>query len=141
MSAISFSSTRPASTSWTGRSLSALVVLFMVFDTVLHLTKPAAVVQAFAQLQVPEHLSVWIGLLELACTILYAIPRTSVIGAVLLTGYLGGATAIQVRAGAAIFPTLFPSIVGALLWAGLLLRHEGLRTIVGSRPPAADDRL
>src|SRR5690242_7360798 len=98
MSAISITAARPASRSWTGRAFSTLVVLFMLFDSALHLAKPAIVAQAFAQLQVPEHLSVGIGLLELACTILYVIPRTSLLGAVLLTGYLGGATAIQVRA-------------------------------------------
>jgi DoxX-like family len=120
----------PAGRSWTGRTFSVLVTLFMLFDTVIHLTKPAVVAQAFAQLQVPMGLSVGLGVIELVCTVLYAIPRTSVIGAVLLTGYLGGATAIQLRADGGVFPIIFPSIVGVLLWAGLLLRNESLRAFV-----------
>jgi len=120
----------PAGRSWTGRTFSVLVTLFMLFDTVIHLAKPAAVAQAFAQLQVPLGLSVGLGVIELVCTVLYAIPRTSVIGAVLLTGYLGGATAIQLRADGGLFPIIFPSIVGVLLWGGLLLRNESFREIV-----------
>ena len=120
----------PAGRSWTGRTFSVLVTLFMLFDTVIHLAKPAPVAQAFAQLQVPLGLSVGLGVIELVCTVLYAIPRTSVIGAVLLTGYLGGATAIQLRADGGVFPIIFPSIVGVLLWSGLLLRNELLREFV-----------
>jgi DoxX-like family len=120
----------PAGRSWTGRTFSVLVTLFMLFDTVIHLTKPAVVAQAFAQLQVPMGLSVGLGVIELVCTVLYAIPRTSVIGAVLLTGYLGGATAIQLRADGGLFPIIFPSIVGVLLWGGLLLRNESFREFV-----------
>ena len=120
----------PAGRSWTGRTFSVLVTLFMLFDTVIHLAKPAPVAQAFAQLQVPLGLSVGLGVIELVCTVLYAIPRTSVIGAVLLTGYLGGATAIQLRAGGGVFPIIFPSIVGVLLWGGLLLRNESFRELV-----------
>ena len=116
--------------SWTGRTFSTLVAVFMSFDTVAHLAKPAPVIEAFVRLQVPEGLSVPIGVIGLVCTVLYAIPRTSVIGAVLLTGYLGGATAIQVRAGSSAFETLFPSIVGVLLWSGLLLRNDALRALV-----------
>ena len=132
MSSATLAASRPATKSWTGRALSALAIMFMLFDSVIHLTVPAPVVQAFANLQVPERLSVGIGFLELACTILYAIPRTSFLGAVLLTGYLGGATAIQVRAGAEAFPIVFPTIVGALVWGGLVLRHAGLREVVRS---------
>ena len=120
----------PAGRSWTGRTFSVIVILFMLFDTVLHLAKPAGVAQAFAQLQVPLGLSVGLGVIELVCTVLYAIPRTSVIGAVLLTGYLGGATAIQLRADGGVFPIIFPSIVGVLLWGGLLLRNESFRELV-----------
>ena len=133
MPAATLTASVPSSRSWTGRTFSTLVVLFMLFDTVLHLAKPAVVDQAFAQLQVPIALSVGLGVVELVCTILYAIPRTAIIGAVLLTGYLGGATAIQLRAGSAetgVFPILFPSIVGALLWGGLLLRNRRLRALV-----------
>ena len=87
-------------TSWTGRVLSALVVVFMVFDGVIHVLKPTPVVEAFAQLGYPLGVSVGLGIVELACTALYAIPRTAALGAVLLTAYLGGAVATQVRIGA-----------------------------------------
>lgn len=117
-------------TSWSGRALSALVVAFMIFDGVIHLAKPAPVADAFAQLGYPLHLSVGLGILELACTVLYAIPRTSVLGAVLLTAYLGGATATQVRVEAGWFPVLFPALVGALLWGGLALRDRRVRSLV-----------
>lgn len=107
---------------WTGRAISALAALFMIMDAVMHLLKPQPVVTSFAQLGLPLQLSVPIGVLSLACTALYVIPRTSLVGAVLLTGYLGGAIAIQARAGSAIFPTIFPLIIGALVWGGLALR-------------------
>ena len=116
-------------TSWPGRALSALVVLFMVFDGVIHLLTPAPVVDAFAQLGYPIHLSVGIGLLELACTALYVIPRTAPLGAVLLTAYLGGATATQVRVEAGWFPVLFPALLGALIWGGLALRDRRIRAL------------
>ena len=107
---------------WAGRVVSALVALFMTADAVIHLLKPQPVVTAFAQLGLSLELSVPIGLLALACTALYVIPRTSLLGAVLLTGYLGGAVAIQARAESAAFPTIFPVVVGVLAWAGLTLR-------------------
>ncbi|HSQ33078.1 MAG TPA: DoxX family protein [Gemmatimonadaceae bacterium] len=107
---------------WAGRIVSALVALFMTMDAVTHLLKPQPVVTAFGQLGLPLELSVPIGLLALACTALYLIPRTSLLGAVLLTGYLGGAVAIQARAASATFPTIFPVVVGVLAWGGLALR-------------------
>jgi hypothetical protein len=122
---------QPARTvSWTGRTLSALVVAFMLFDGVIHVLRPAPVVDAFAQLGVPLRLSLGIGIVELVCTALYAVPRTALLGALLLTGYLGGAIAIQLRAGAAWFPTIFPLVVGVLLWSGLALRDARLRALI-----------
>lgn len=115
--------------SWTGRTLSALVIAFMIFDGVSHIAKPAPVADAFAQLGVPLRLSIGLGIVELVCTALYAIPRTAVLGALLLTGYLGGAIAIQLRAAAASFPTVFPLIVAALLWGGLALRDARVRAL------------
>ena len=120
----------PSTISWTGRGLTALVALFMVFDGVIHVLKPAPVVDAFAQLGVPLHLSVGLGVIELACTVLFAIPRTSIIGGLLLTAYLGGATATQVRVEAGWFPTIFPSLLGALLWGGLALRNARVRSLL-----------
>jgi len=109
---------------WAGRVVSALVALFMTMDAVMHLLKPQPVVTAFAQLGLSLELSVPIGLLALACTALYVIPRTSPLGAVLLTGYLGGAVAIQARAQSAAFPTIFPVVVGVLAWGSLALRDR-----------------
>lgn len=118
--------------SWPGRGLSAFAVLFMVFDGTIHVLRPAPVIDAFAQLGYPIHLSVTLGVIELACTALYAVPRTSVWGALLLTAYLGGATATQVRVEAGWFPTIFPSLVGALVWGGLALRNARVRALLVS---------
>ncbi len=93
---------------WTGRILSILAVLFMLFDSVGHLLKPAPVVQAFAQLGVPLRLSIPLGIIQLVCIVFYVIPRTATLGAVLLTGYLGGAVAIQMRVGNPFFECIFP---------------------------------
>jgi hypothetical protein len=92
--------------------------------------KPAPVVEAFAQLGYPLGVAVGLGILELACTALYVIPRTAVLGAVLLTAYLGGAVSTQLRAGAGWFPTIFPVLVGAILWAGLALRDARVRALL-----------
>jgi hypothetical protein len=116
-------------TSWSGRCLAVLVILFMIFDSTIHILVPTPVVDAFAQLGVPLHLSVSIGIVELACTVLFAIPRTSIVSALLLTAYLGGATATQVRAESAWFPTVFPALVGALLWTSLALRDARVRAL------------
>ena len=116
-----------ATVSWTGRILTGLAVAFMVFDGVIHVLRPAPVVEAFAQLGVPIGISVGIGIVELVCTALYAVPRTAVIGALLLTGYLGGAIATQVRAGAGWFPTIFPVLIAALVLGGLALRDSRMK--------------
>ena len=122
----------PRAISWPGRSVSALVVLFMIFDGVIHIVQPAPVAEAFAQLGYPIHLSLGIGILELACTALYAIPRTAALGAVLLTAYLGGAIASQVRIEAGWFPLVFPVVLGGLLWIGLALRDARVRALVAA---------
>lgn len=114
---------------WTGRILSILAILFMLFDGIGHLLKPAPVVQAFVQLGFPLRLSITIGVIQLICVILYAIPRTAVLGAVLLTGYLGGAVAIHIRVGNPLFECTFPVLIGVLFWAGLLLRDHRLRAV------------
>ena len=116
----------------TGQILSALVALFMVFDSVIHILRIAPVVDGFAQLGYPLRVAVPLGILGLFITALYVIPRTAPIGAMLLTAYLGGATAAQVRIGAGLFPTLFPAMLGVLLWGGLYLRDERVRALTGS---------
>ncbi|HUZ04508.1 MAG TPA: DoxX family protein [Acidobacteriaceae bacterium] len=115
---------------WAGRILSVLVVLFLVFDSVGKFVKPVQVVEAFARLGMSIDLSVTIGTLLLICTILYAIPRTAFHGAILLTGYLGGAVAIQLRVGNPVFETVFPALFGVLVWAGLFLRDDRLRILL-----------
>jgi DoxX-like family len=119
---------------WTGRGISAFLALFLVFDSVIKFIKPAPVVEAFAHLGLPASLSVGIGILLLACTAVYLIPNTSVLGAILLTGYLGGAVAIHLRAGDPLFShVLFPVYMGVLLWAGIFLRDDRLRALVPLR--------
>ena len=115
---------------WAGRILSALPVLMLLFSGVLKLIKPAPVVEEFARLGYPESLVLGIGLLELACTVVYVIPRTSIIGAILLTAYLGGATATHVRIGD---PFFSPIVVGVLVWGGLFLRDDRLRALIPLR--------
>ncbi|HEY6219331.1 MAG TPA: DoxX family protein [Gemmatimonadaceae bacterium] len=116
---------------WTGRALSTIVTLFLIFDGGIHLAKPAPVVDAFAQLGFPISLSVAIGAIELACLALHLLPRTAILGAVLLTGYLGGAIAAQLRIGAPVFNVIFPLIVAALLWGGLALRDRRIMGLIG----------
>ncbi len=124
--------TAPASRKrlWAGRIISTLVVLFLLFDAVAKLMRIAPVLQAFTRLGYPESLAVPIGILLLACTTVYVIPRTSVLGAILLSAYLGGATATHVRAGK---PFYFPIVFGVLVWAGLFLRDDRLGELVPLR--------
>jgi len=115
---------------WTGRIISALMVLFLLFDGVTKLMKVPQVLEAQARLGYPANDALGIGITVLACTLVYVIPRTSVLGAILLTGYLGGAVASQVRIGAPIFDTCFPIIFGVLIWAGLYLRNQQLPALI-----------
>jgi hypothetical protein len=115
---------------WAGRIISALPVLLMVFAGAFGVLRPAVVVPGFAHFGYPERLLVPICIVEIACAIVYAIPRTSVLGAILLTGYLGGATATHVRIGE---PFYLPMIVGVLVWGGLFLRDDRLRALIPLR--------
>ena len=115
---------------WAGRIMSALPVLMLILSGVMKLVKPAAVVEGFARLGYPESLTVGIGIVELACAALYVVPRTSVLGAILLTAYLGGATATHVRIGESFF---MPILLGVLVWGGLFLRDERLRALLPLR--------
>jgi len=116
---------------WTGRMLSALGALSLVFDGIIHTLKITPVVEAFAQLGYPLGTARALGLIELICVALYLLPRTSVLGAILLTGYLGGAIATQVRVGAPLFSTtLFPIYVALFILGGLYLRDDGVRSLI-----------
>jgi len=115
---------------WAGRVLSALAVVFLAFDGGIKLMRVPAVLDATVQLGFPLGSIVPVGLTLLACTLIYAIPRTSVVGSVLLTGYLGGAVAAQVRAGNPMFEKVFPIIVGTVVWAGVFLRDRRVRALL-----------
>ena len=107
---------------WGGRIASGIPALFLLVDGAMKLAKPTVVVETTMQLGYPEGVIVPLGIVLLASTLLYLVPRTAVLGAILLTGYLGGAVATHVRVGNGAFEVLFPVIVGALLWSGLVLR-------------------
>ena len=120
--------------SWVGIVITAIPTLFLLLDAVGKLVKPEPVVTGTVELGYPETVIVPLGIVLLICTILYAIPMTSVLGAILLTGYLGGAVAIHVRAGSPLFThMLFPIYLGIFIWLGLYLRDIRLRSLVPLR--------
>jgi hypothetical protein len=115
---------------WTGRILSGLVIVFLLFDGAIKLIPLDIVIETSRQLGIPTDLAVMLGVLTLIGTVLYAWPRTSVLGAILLSGYLGGAIYVHVRAGSPLFShTLFGVYLGIMIWGGLYLRDERLRLI------------
>jgi hypothetical protein len=119
---------------WAGWILSGLPALFLLADSVGKLVRPAPVVEGTVQLGYPESVLIGLGIVLLVSTVLYLIPRTCVLGAILLTGYLGGAVATHVRVGHPLFThTLFPVYFGVILWAGLYLRDERLRALLPLR--------
>ena len=115
---------------WTGRILSTLAVLLFVFTAMFSLLKPAAAMQGFVHYGYPQSALLRIAIVEILCAIVYAIPRTAVLGAILLTGYLGGATATHVRVGE---PPILAIIVGIVVWLGLYLRDRRLRALIPLR--------
>ena len=134
MSSAAYAASLPKARLSAGLVVSAIPVLFLLFDTVIKLLVLDPVVESFSQLGYPASIAVGIGVLELACLVLYLTPRTSILGAILLTGYLGGAVATHVRVGSPLFThVLFPIYVGALLWGGLWLREARLRALVPLR--------
>lgn len=117
-----------------GQVIGGLAVLFMLFDGGIHVAKIPPVVEAFQQLGYPVSASVPLGIIEVVGLALYLFRRTSLLGAVLLTGYLGGAVAIHLRIGSPLFShLLFPVYVGAMLWIALYLRDERVRALVSLR--------
>ena len=118
---------------WAGRISSAVPTLFLLMDGGMKLVKSKVVVDTMVHLGYSENVIFPLGFILLVCTCLYAIPRTSVLGAILLTGYLGGAVATHVRVGADLFPITFPVILGCLIWLGLFLRDSRLRALVPVR--------
>jgi DoxX-like protein len=117
-----------------GEILSGIAVLFLLFDSVIKVMVIAPVVESFSQLGYPVSVSRGIGLLELICLAVYVVPRTSILGAILLTGYLGGAVATHVRVGSPLLThVLFPLYIAVLLWGGLYLRDERVRALIAPR--------
>lgn len=116
---------------WVGRVLSALVILFLLFDGSLKVMELDIVKETGAQLGLPAHLNFGLGVLIFIIVVLYAIPRTSILGAILLTGLLGGAIATHLRVGSPLFThTLFGVYLGLMAWGGLFLRDERLRALI-----------
>ena len=122
---------------WAGRIVSALTIAFLLFDSSLKVMKLAPAVEATARLGYPPGLVRPLGIAELVCLAVFVIPRTSTLGAILLTGYLGGATATQVRLEDPWF--FFPVLVGVLVWGGLYLRDPALRVHLPLRTPRSVD--
>jgi hypothetical protein len=120
-------------TRWVGYAITGLVLLFLIFDSIGKLLKVAPVIEGSTKLGYPESSIVGIGVVLLLCTVLFAIPRTSVLGAILLTGYLGGAVATHVRVASPLLThQLFPVYLGVLIWVALYLRNEKLRRLLSA---------
>jgi hypothetical protein len=124
---------------WAGRIMSGLVIAFMLFDGGIKVINAAPAVEGTARLGYPVSVVVPLGIIVLICTVLYAIPRTAILGAILLTGFLGGAIASNVRVSNPLFGyILAPIYVAILLWGGLYLRDERLRALIPLRSPNPD---
>ena len=126
--------TTTSKTIWIGRTLSALAILFLSFDTIVKVLQLPVAVDGTTQLGYPESSVFVIGIIQLVCLVLYVIPKTSVFGAILFTGYLGGAIATHLRIGSPLFThILFPIYVAVLIWGGLYAREPRLRAVIPIR--------
>jgi hypothetical protein len=115
---------------WIGRIMSTLPVLLLLMSAGMKFAKPPAVMEGFAHLQLPTSIVLGLGILELTCTILYVIPQTAVLGAILLTGYLGGATLTHLRIGES---WIMATLLGVPIWGGLYLRDSRVRELIPLR--------
>jgi hypothetical protein len=121
---------------WTGRIVSGLAVAFLLFDAIPKILQLSWVVKASTQMGFPAAAIQPIGLVLLACTVVYCIPRTAILGAVLLTGYLGGAVEANVQAGNPLLShTLFPIYFAVIIWGGLALRDRRVWSMFARRSP------
>jgi hypothetical protein len=136
MQALTLSTPLSPKTIWATRIVRALPVLFLIFDGGIKVLRLAPAVESTVQLGYPAGVVFGLGLVELVCLALYVVPRTSFLGALLLTGFLGGAVATHVRMGSPVFSLVFPLIVGALLWGGLFLRDARVRSLLLARHSA-----
>jgi len=122
---------------WVGRIMSGVAVLFLLFDSATKLLRVEAVMKAAEQIGYPPRTMPAIGLILLVCVVVYLIPRTAVLGAVLLTGYLGGAIATHVRVGDPLLShTFFPIYFAVLIWGGLYLRDRRVHALIAHRDPS-----
>lgn len=117
---------------WTGRGIAAWLVLFLAFDAIVKVLNLSVAVEGTTRLGYPAHLVVILGLVQLVCLIAFVVPRTSIVGAILLTGYLGGATATQVRVESPWF--LLPVALGGLIWVALCLQDPEVVSFLTERP-------
>jgi hypothetical protein len=139
LSALSVRSARAKWKRWAGWSMSSLMIMFLLFDSVSKLVLEQHVVEATTKIGYPLDAIRPLGVICLICTVLYAIPRTSILGAILLTGYLGGAIASKVRIEDPLFSSvLFGAYFGVLIWGGLYLRDERLRSLIPLRNDLGD---
>lgn len=116
-----------------GRALSALAILFLAFDTAIKLVQAPVVAETLSSLGYPAELGLTIGVVELVCLVLYALPRTAVLGAILLTALFGGGIATHMRVGSPLFThILFGVYLGLFVWGGLYLRNERLRDLLSA---------
>jgi hypothetical protein len=130
MTSIAIASQPSKGALWTGRILYGIATAFMTFDAVMHTANPAVVQQASVPQGIPAGIMPTVGVIELVIVALLVIPRTAFFGALFLTAYLGGAVAIQVRAGMPVFNVVFPVILATLVWVGLTLRRDDIRRVI-----------
>jgi hypothetical protein len=118
---------------WTGRVITALLLVFLLFDAITKIMKVPQVMAASVQLGYPAETIAEIGIALLVCTLIYIIPQTAILGAILLTGYLGGAVASGIRIKSPLFNVLFPFVFAVLIWVSLVLREKRLRALIPRR--------
>jgi DoxX-like family len=118
---------------WAGWIMGGLPAVFLLLDAIMKFVKPAAVVEGTLKVGFPESTIVGLGIALLLSTLLYLFPRTAVLGAILLTGYLGGAVATNVRVLGPVFNIVFPIVFGVLLWGALWLRDRRLQALLPFR--------
>jgi uncharacterized membrane protein YphA (DoxX/SURF4 family) len=130
MTAITQTQSTSKAARWIGRTLSGFAVAFLLWDGTIKLLELTPVLESFTRLGYPVDVSIGVGILELVCVAAYVIPRTSILGAVLLTGFLGGAISTHLRVEDPFLThTFFPIYVATLVWGGLVLRNSALRAI------------
>ena len=129
--------TLPKKLMWPGRVISGIPIWFLLIDSMIKLFKPARLSYAAAKLGYSESIMTGLGIFLLICIIVHVIPRTAIVGAIVLTGYLGGVTAINLRIGDPLFQIFLPCFLGLLIWGGLYLRDDRLRALIPLRKPQA----